>query len=771
MSQIIEGRVARTLYRNLKVLTFLTLVLLGALALAPAKSYFKPWREVQNRYNDLAGKQGLAEITPALHQIWRPELQMADRCTSCHLGMGRAKPLAAGKSALFARHPEVHHDVSQMGCTICHQGQGRATSKVAAHGQVKHWEEPMLPRAHLQASCGACHGAAIKVPPMKLVERGAYLFDLHGCLACHKVDGKGGVVGPDLSGVALKGYDRSWHIKHLKTPAKAVEGSRMMSFGHLRTDEINAILAYLETLVGAPRLVRGKVVAVRQGCRGCHAINGLGGDTGPDLSEIGGRALTRFDFTRVKGPKTKENWFRQHLQQPARVAPGSRMPPQKLSTDDERDLITYLLSLRRPKVPLKVLPPQTRLAALQKARDFAPGGAPLFDNLCTACHGAAGEGKVMKQLGTTVPGVFNADFLAVASDDYLRLTLTHGRTGRDMTAWGGPGGLKKPEVDALVAQMRSHQPAPPSWKAVSALVGQADLTLGQRTFRHDCSGCHGLDGVGTDIAPSLVNAELLHVANDRYLYQTIVEGRPNTAMPAHPQHDARRIAAVIRWLRSKDDATRKHSFDRTLAETLRVSDPTAYRATGSPAYGKVLFTSMCAGCHGTVGQGGVGPAISNPHFLRVASDGFLAGSILLGRGQRAMRSFGPHGVTSLRGREVGDVITYLRHVSAGQLARNGGFPRSRKVQGVAAKGKRSFAQLCVGCHGDKGKGGTAPALNNQDFLRAATDGFLQATIARGRRGTAMRAWARGGFGFAELDPKEINSIVAHVRSWQRPSGR
>jgi mono/diheme cytochrome c family protein len=66
----------------------------------------------------------------------------------------------------------------------------------------------------------------------------------------------------------------------------------------------------------------------------------------------------------------------------------------------------------------------------------------------------------------------------------------------------------------------------------------------------------------------------------------------------------------------------------------------------------------------------------------------------------------------------------------------------------------------------EGAGGLAPALNNREFLRAATDGFLQATIARGRRGTAMRAWAASGFGFAELTPLEINDIVAYIRSWQ-----
>jgi mono/diheme cytochrome c family protein len=53
-------------------------------------------------------------------------------------------------------------------------------------------------------------------------------------------------------------------------------------------------------------------------------------------------------------------------------------------------------------------------------------------------------------------------------------------------------------------------------------------------------------------------------------------------------------------------------------------------------------------------------------------------------------------------------------------------------------------------------------LRNPAFLDAVTDGFLQATIIRGRRGTAMRPYARGG----QLELRDINDIVAYIRSWQ-----
>ncbi len=283
-------------------------------------------------------------------------------------------------------------------------------------------------------------------------------------------------------------------------------------------------------------------------------------------------------------------------------------------------------------------------------------------------------------------------------------------------------------------------------------------------FANDCAACHGPGGAGTEIAPSLNAPELLFAADDRYFYDTITRGRAGTAMPAHRTYDARTVASLIAWIRAQGAADLEANRARmreTVREVLFVGDLDDYRASGSPAYGEVLFRSTCQGCHGPGGRGGLGPAIANPAFLAVASDGFLASTIVLGRSQRAMQSFGPHGLAVLARREVDDLVTYLRQVAARPPEK----PGYRTVQGTPERGEELFATYCSGCHGERGRGRTAPALNNQGFLDAVTDGFLQATLVRGRPGTAMRSWAPGGFGFAELEPTEINDIVAYIRSW------
>ncbi len=127
-----------------------------------------------------------------------------------------------------------------------------------------------------------------------------------------------------------------------------------------------------------------------------------------------------------------------------------------------------------------------------------------------------------------------------------------------------------------------------------------------------------------------------------------------------------------------------------------------------------------------------------------------------------MRPFGSHGFVQLEGREVGDLIVFLRRMASEPLPT----PGFRTVQGTVSRGQEFYEQYCIGCHGENGAGRTAPALANAAFLDAVTDGFLQATIVRGRSGTAMRAWARGRYGFEELSPREINDIVAYIRNWQ-----
>lgn len=103
--------------------------------------------------------------------------------------------------------------------------------------------------------------------------------------------------------------------------------------------------------------------------------------------------------------------------------------------------------------------------------------------------------------------------------------------------------------------------------------------------------------------------------------------------------------------------------------------------------------------------------------------------------------------------------------AAWALSRYG--PNRTWFGGDADRGQALYGLYCSACHGGEGQGrvrGNSPRLNNPTFLVWASDQFLRGTIARGRRGTEMRGWAREAGG--PLGRGDIEDIIAFLRTWQ-----
>ena len=112
-----------------------------------------------------------------LRQVWLPDLDRVDRCTTCHLGID---------DAAFGRAPQpfrVHggtwlttHPVERFGCTVCHEGQGQATDYGnAAHSAIPFVARPMRPLETIEASCGACH-RSLDPPDAPALSAGRVVF-------------------------------------------------------------------------------------------------------------------------------------------------------------------------------------------------------------------------------------------------------------------------------------------------------------------------------------------------------------------------------------------------------------------------------------------------------------------------------------------------------------------------------------------------------------------------------------------------------------------
>src|SRR2546425_6043567 len=70
-------------------------------------------------------------------------------------------------------------------------------------------------------------------------------------------------------------------------------------------------------------------------------------------------------------------------------------------------------------------------------------------------------------------------------------------------------------------------------------------------------------------------------------------------------------------------------------------------------------------------------------------------------------------------------------------------------------GGKIFATLCQSCHGNRGGGGRAPAMRNQNFKHGSTDSQLFDSIQNGIPGTEMPA--------SGLKQNEIWQVITYIR--------
>ncbi len=202
-------------------------------------------------------------------------------------------------------------------------------------------------------------------------------------------------------------------------------------------------------------------------------------------------------------------------------------------------------------------------------------------------------------------------------------------------------------------------------KTYRAHSSPALVSEGKTLFNKNCTVCHQADGVGkTGFAPSLTNKEFLSIASKDFLYGTIRDGRPGTAMPSFAkQFSQKQLGAIVAYLRSH--GTLPYRGAAVNAEP---------KAVGDPKLGQTWFQEICSSCHGPKGDGyaagGSGTAIGMTGFLSKASDGFIRNTIKYGRSNTRMRGFhGALGLANLSDSEINDIIVYLRTIPESKLAR------------------------------------------------------------------------------------------------------
>ncbi|MFQ5665961.1 MAG: c-type cytochrome [Candidatus Binatia bacterium] len=596
--------------------------------------------------------------------------------------------------------------------------------------------------------------ASLEQTPAVDAETGRELYAQY-CSACHGPDGRQGMVAdirtPALNNANALAAASDDYYRFIIANGRSNTAMPAWGKGHgnLSREEIDRIVAYIRSWdAEGPRLgdIRSRSGDPRRGrayyrgrCAGCHGSNGQGGV---------GNSLNSATFLAV----ADDRFLARSI---IYGRPGTAMPSWKrLPTQAVSDILAYIRTWQPPP------PTFAEVAASMKATSASANaeiGRRLFRSSCAACHGRDGRGGIG-------PAVTGADFLQVVDDVYMYRAITAGRPGTAMPAWRQ---LSADDVGALIAYLRSFQPEQPlELEPVPVLAG--DYAVGEIYYQVSCANCHGEQGIG-GVGPRLASPAFLSSVSDAALFQWISRGRVGTAMKGFlaeaqgpTQLTSGQIADIIAYLR--------HIGTREELPVLRTG-------IGNPTVGKRLFQGHCASCHGQDGEGASGPQLNNPAFLRTASDGFLTATITLGRRGTPMQPMvrGQEGLGQIRPRNVADIIAYMRLWAFPQTWR-----KTRRVTEMSHRaitsGHDHYQRYCSGCHGPHGRGQRdgpgyyAPALNNPEFLAAASDGFLLATIARGREGTPMRPFGEGAGGIVSLKAHELDEIISFIRSWQaRPA--
>jgi mono/diheme cytochrome c family protein len=195
------------------------------------------------------------------------------------------------------------------------------------------------------------------------------LYERYKCYDCHKFNGYGGDLAPDLTFEGSRAQ-RQWLVDFLKNPQtlRPTLVLRMPQFN--MSDKDAAILVDYMTMVlqhpdanpvaldakqftPAMAALGKQLYEVKYQCQACHTIGGTGGYVGPNLNNAGGWLTPA--------------WIEAWLRNPQSLIPNTIEPRRNFTEDEVKALTAYLMTLRQSIKPQKSASIRATHAAAQGA--------------------------------------------------------------------------------------------------------------------------------------------------------------------------------------------------------------------------------------------------------------------------------------------------------------------------------------------------------------------------------------------------------------------
>jgi cytochrome c2 len=273
-------------------------------------------------------------------------------------------------------------------------------------------------------------------------EAGRHLFTAKRCIVCHRVDGVGGVVGPNLDHLARFGSPifvaaAMWNHGPQMSEAMLSHQIQRPTF---TAPELRDLMAFLAPgSAAAPegplyvlpgRADEGRRLLAAKRCLDCHAVRGQGKRVGPDLVEHGSqRSLLEF---------AAAMWNKAPAMLATMQAQGMTVPG--LRAEEMSDIVAYLYAIEYFGPP----------------GNISHGWRVMADKGCLTCHGVYGErGKPASDLTQARAMETPAGVVAAL---WNHAVVTPAAPGGGKAPWPRFSGREMADMISLFQSMRRHQP-------------------------------------------------------------------------------------------------------------------------------------------------------------------------------------------------------------------------------------------------------------------------------------------------------------------------